>query len=381
MFMIARLHMKVSGEYNINHPYSIRSVIVTFSSHGEYAQDIFTLRSMYVDGTPPKSVNMFWRRFPIAKIPLDDPQQFDLWLRARWAEKDRIIDRYLRTGRFPADDGVTVTSQGKTLRGAGYIETEIKASRWYDFLQVFAPIGLFALVLYMFYGALPSNLVDNLNKKGLVDAAQSVPGFRVQGREQQMITNAATKATPNALLRAATTRDPAHLTGTVQKQPFKPMAGQKVILRGAPARQAHAEVAQKQKQIKVAKQQAFAAPAKPVARSAANAAQKKAPVKPVDSVAPKKLMFKDTASMASSSQGSKLSASTAPTQYSKSSVATAPKKSAPTQAVKKPAMPAAKKAGTVAAGTSAATRQAGNPKPTGSTQKTTVKAAAKPATK
>ena len=381
MFMIARLHTKVSGEYNLTYPSSIRPVIVTFSSHGEYAQDIFTLRSMYVDGTPPKSVNMFWRRFPIAKIPLDDPQKFDLWLRARWAEKDRLIDRYLRTGRFPADDGVTVTSQGKTLRGAGYIETEIKASRWYDFLQVFAPIGLFALVLYMFYGALPSNLVDSLNKKGLADAAQSIPGFRVQGREQQMITSAATKATPKALLRAATTRDPAHLTGTAQKQPFKPMAGQKVILRGAPAQQAHAEIAQKQKQIKAAKQQTFAAPGKPAATSVASAAQKKPPAKLVAAIVPKKLAFKDTASVASSSQGSKLSASTAPTQYSKSSVATAPKKPAPTQAVKKPAVPAAKKNGTLAAGTSTATRQPGNPKPIASAQKTTVKAASKPATK
>ena len=360
-------------------------VILTLLSHGEYAQDIFTLQTMYVDGSPPKSVNMFWRRFAISKIPLDDPQQFELWLRARWAEKDRILDRYLRTGRFPADDGVTVTPQGKTLRGAGYIETEIKASRWYEFLQVFAPIGLFALVLYMFYGALPKNLVKNINDKGIINTAQSIPGFRVSGREQQMIKNAASNATPKALYKAVTTRDPAHLTGTVQKTPFKPMTGQKVILRGAPARQAHAEIAQKQKQLKTTKQQAFAAPKKAAPIPVAKAIPKKVATKPAVKPAPKKLEIRDTASITSSSQGSKVSASTAPTQISKASTNPAPKnptaaKAQQAAAPKKPAVKAANGAAAKKPNAVSATKPAAQPKQVPGNLKPTVqKAAAKPA--
>ena len=129
---------------------------------GQYAQDIFTVGASYFGGRPPNSVNMYWRRFRVANIPLDDPQKFDLWLRARWSEKDRFIENWYRTGRFPADTGSNKDYNGKVTAGAGYIEAEVKPQRWYEFLQVFAPIGLFALVIYMFYGALPQEMVNKI---------------------------------------------------------------------------------------------------------------------------------------------------------------------------------------------------------------------------
>ena len=129
---------------------------------GEFAQDIFTVGASYFGGRPPKSVNMYWRRFRISSIPLDDPKTFDLWLRCRWVEKDKFIEDYLRTGRFPADKGVSKNSKGETIRGAGHIEADIKPKYWYEFLQVFAPIGLFALILYMFYGALPTEILNKI---------------------------------------------------------------------------------------------------------------------------------------------------------------------------------------------------------------------------
>jgi hypothetical protein len=107
---------------------------------------------------------MHWRRFRIDSIPLDNPSAFDRWLGNRWVEKDMLLGIYYRTGRFPADKGVDRGADGKVRRGAGYIETEVKSVRWYEFLQIFAPVGLFALVLYMFYGAIPKEVVSSADK-------------------------------------------------------------------------------------------------------------------------------------------------------------------------------------------------------------------------
>lgn len=131
-------------------------------SRGQYAQDIFTVGASYFGGRPPKSVNMYWRRFRISAIPLDDPVQFELWLRSRWLEKDKFIETYHRTGRFPADTGSNKDFKGQIVHGSGHIEAAIRPKYWYEFLQVFAPIGLFALVLYVFYGALPQQMVDKI---------------------------------------------------------------------------------------------------------------------------------------------------------------------------------------------------------------------------
>lgn len=126
---------------------------------------------------------MYWRRFRVSTIPIDDPKAFDLWLRARWTEKDNLIEEYLRTGRFPADEGVEKAPDGKTRRGAGYITTEVKPNRWYEFLQVFAPIGLLALVLYVFYGALPKKYSKSINKQTLINQALSLQKDQINGPE------------------------------------------------------------------------------------------------------------------------------------------------------------------------------------------------------
>src|SRR6187402_611735 len=82
-------------------------MLLTIQSRGEYGQDLFTLRSMYLQGRPPPSVNMYWRRFAVADIPLDDGVKFDLWLREKWYEKDAFVEQYLTTGRFPASKSAT----------------------------------------------------------------------------------------------------------------------------------------------------------------------------------------------------------------------------------------------------------------------------------
>lgn len=110
---------------------------------------------------------MYWRRFRVDSVPIDNPALFDRWLRDRWTEKDMLLSIYNRTGRFPADNGIYKGSDGKIRRGAGYIESEVKSVRWYEFLKIFAPVGLFAMVLYMFYGAIPKEVVPSTEKQVL----------------------------------------------------------------------------------------------------------------------------------------------------------------------------------------------------------------------
>lgn len=115
---------------------------------GQFGQDLFTIRSSYFEGRPPKSVNMHWRRFAIKDIPTHDDKVFGEWLLKRWREKDDLIEYYLEHGRFPADQGVTSAADGaESLRGAGWIETDVKPTNPLEFLQIFAPVAAFALVV------------------------------------------------------------------------------------------------------------------------------------------------------------------------------------------------------------------------------------------
>jgi lysocardiolipin and lysophospholipid acyltransferase len=112
---------------------------------GQYGQDLFSLRGSYFQGRPPKSVNMHWRRFAIRDIPLGDEKVFADWLVARWREKDDLLQYYIEHNRFPADATVGVDEAGRDVKGAGWIETEVRPVRWWEFLQVFVPLAAVAL--------------------------------------------------------------------------------------------------------------------------------------------------------------------------------------------------------------------------------------------
>ena len=141
---------------------------------GQYAQDIFTLKSGYMEGRPPKSVNMHFRRFAIKDIPLHNDKAFELWLTARWREKDVMIEEYYQTGKMPADYGGVKYKSGKILRGCGHMEVPIQASKWYEFLQIFAPMGILAMILYIFYGDLPQKFFKSINKEALQAGTQDI---------------------------------------------------------------------------------------------------------------------------------------------------------------------------------------------------------------
>ena len=91
---------------------------------------------------------MHWRRFAVSTIPIDDTKEFEEWLRQRWIEKDELLEHYVQTGRFPADDeeGPSVNG-GKVVKGAGHIETEVQSASPIEFLQIFLPVMALGLVI------------------------------------------------------------------------------------------------------------------------------------------------------------------------------------------------------------------------------------------
>lgn len=112
---------------------------------GKFGQDYYSLRSMYLQGRPPPSVNMYWRRFAVKDIPLDDHEKFDLWLRERWYEKDVFIEQYLTTGRFP---GIVLATNGATngVVKEEFIETEVKLAHWWEVGNIFIVLATIGLI-------------------------------------------------------------------------------------------------------------------------------------------------------------------------------------------------------------------------------------------
>ncbi|KAK5134934.1 hypothetical protein LTR08_006025 [Meristemomyces frigidus] len=123
---------------------------------GAYGQDIFTLRSAYFQGRTPKSVNMHWRRYEIATLPLHDHDAMAAWVLQRWREKDALLERFQQDGRFPADvEAVHIEGgpQEKEWKTA-YISTSVRTRRPWEFLQMFAPVVAVTLVARILIQAL-----------------------------------------------------------------------------------------------------------------------------------------------------------------------------------------------------------------------------------
>ncbi|GAB7346657.1 hypothetical protein MBLNU459_g1787t1 [Dothideomycetes sp. NU459] len=134
---------------------------------GQFGQDIFTLKSSFFEGRPPKSVNMYWRRFRISEIPIDNEAAFSMWLKNRWTEKDYLLEHFFRHGTFPEGDPVKAMQTEAALRkvananskdgkktvikpvtkSAKFISTEVKSGGWEEFLSIFAPITAAATAL------------------------------------------------------------------------------------------------------------------------------------------------------------------------------------------------------------------------------------------
>lgn len=82
----------------------------------------------------------------MADIPLESGEQFELWLRERWYEKDRLMEEYMATGRFPSSpvrsDSAARSGSQKTV---SHIETEVRTKHGWEFIQIFVVLGVFGL--------------------------------------------------------------------------------------------------------------------------------------------------------------------------------------------------------------------------------------------
>jgi lysocardiolipin and lysophospholipid acyltransferase len=91
---------------------------------------------------------LHWRRFRIADIPTGDEKAFTDWLLARYREKDDLLQYFVENQRFPADDGVTQNvNGGEPLKGAGWIETEVRPTKSFEWAQIFVPTAALLLLV------------------------------------------------------------------------------------------------------------------------------------------------------------------------------------------------------------------------------------------
>lgn len=176
---------------------------------GQFGQDIFTLRSTFFEGRPPKSVNMHWRRFHISDIPIQNTKAFEVWLRNRWREKDYMLEYFQRHTRFPAEDfwkdhldmGDRSSQGSQSLRSvprpAVQIETQVKSGNWNEFVKIFAPISSVLMALTVAYGANPADIIPGgkeffeQHMKQLLGGGGEMGGLPSPDQLEKMIEGAA----------------------------------------------------------------------------------------------------------------------------------------------------------------------------------------------
>ena len=114
---------------------------------GRYGAELFTLRSVYFQGRPPKSVNMHWRRFRVKDIPIDDHEKTYQWVLDRWREKDELLETFMASGRFPSDpEAIYKEGASPSDSQSKYIETEVRLSFREELMQIFVPVLSAAMI-------------------------------------------------------------------------------------------------------------------------------------------------------------------------------------------------------------------------------------------
>jgi lysocardiolipin and lysophospholipid acyltransferase len=98
------------------------------------------------------AIHMHWRRFSMSTIPVKDEKAFDLWLRDRWAEKDKLLEYFTKNGEFPGDAeavAATTAEANGTLKPGNKETTVVTGVGPYhqlEFLQIFVSVLAVPLV-------------------------------------------------------------------------------------------------------------------------------------------------------------------------------------------------------------------------------------------
>jgi hypothetical protein len=113
-----------------------------------YGNEIYGLRTVYIQGRPPQSVNMHWRRYKTSEIPIGSKAELNDWLEARWREKETLLENFYATGKFsPADKSAVQIEDGPTEDEfkTPYITTEVHPVSSAEYLSIFAPVAVAAV--------------------------------------------------------------------------------------------------------------------------------------------------------------------------------------------------------------------------------------------
>ena len=95
---------------------------------------------------------MYWRRFPVSSIPVDDSKEFEEWVLQRWREKDDLLEYYSQHGRFPPSptnlsEAAGASKETTGRKDLGHLVTEVKLAQWFEVGQIFVVIAAIGLVL------------------------------------------------------------------------------------------------------------------------------------------------------------------------------------------------------------------------------------------
>ncbi|KAG5519783.1 hypothetical protein PMAC_000056 [Pneumocystis sp. 'macacae'] len=71
--------------------------------HNEYAQNIFTFKSIILNRKFPKNVHIHFEKIDINKIPLSNEEIFKEWLYKLWIEKNKLMYQFFNQGYFSND--------------------------------------------------------------------------------------------------------------------------------------------------------------------------------------------------------------------------------------------------------------------------------------
>jgi len=121
---------------------------------GYFAHDLYNMTSVFYLGRPPKSVNIHWRRFKIADIPVEDVDGMQKWILDRWMEKDELLDVFSKTKKFPYDPSafaVDEVDNQSSDKGRGFIESKIRMRSTMELAQVYIPILTVVLIINILY--------------------------------------------------------------------------------------------------------------------------------------------------------------------------------------------------------------------------------------
>lgn len=218
---------------------------------GQYGQDIYTLRSSFFEGRPPKSVNMFWRRFRISDIPLDNDEAFGRWLNNRWREKDYILEYFYKFDKFPAEDATkALAAVGGTRKPkhANMIGTEVKAGGWDEFLSIFGPITSAA-------GALSAiDMTDPASFDALLGQVAKQQQLNLMNLGKAPLATASQEAVRNALRAAQNSKAlPAPVLNYLLKDPPKTQEQMKQAIVQSAKKSGNIEIAKRAEQAPAAK--------------------------------------------------------------------------------------------------------------------------------